>query len=76
TIDGAIATFLNSPVAVSNFNRTITVTVGPTCTNTGCATIGQQTINATYSYIAAPTITDTSGNLAATAAKTNSMRAF
>ena len=74
--DGTIASFLNSPVALSNANKTVTITVGPTCSVTGCASISQQTTNATYSYIAATTITDVAGNLAATAAKTVSIRAF
>ena len=76
TADGTIASFLNSPVALSNANKTITITTGPACSDTGCATIGQQTTNATYSYIAATTLTDIAGNLAATQAKTVSIRAF
>jgi hypothetical protein len=61
---------------LSNGNRTITVTISPTCSGTGCAGLGTQTTNATYSYVAAPTLTDVAGNLAATAAKTQSIRLF
>lgn len=76
TADNTVATFLNSPVALSNANKTVTVTVGPTCSGTGCASIATNGTAATYSYVAATTITDVAGNVAATAAKTNSMRAF
>jgi hypothetical protein len=74
--DGAVASFANSTVAVSNGNHTITVTISPTCSGTGCAGLGTQTTNATYSYVAAATLTDVAGNLAATAAKTQSIRLF
>ncbi len=76
TLDGGVASFASSTVAVSNANRTITVTIGATCSGTACAALGQQTTNATYSFIAATTLTDVVGNLAATAAKTQSIRLF
>lgn len=76
TVDGAVASFANSAVALSNANRTISVTIAATCTGSGCTALGQQTSNATYSFIAATTLTDVAGNLAATAAKTQSIRLF
>ena len=76
TVDGAVASYANSTVTLSNANRTLTVTIAATCTGTGCAALGQQTTNATYSFIAATTLTDVAGNLAATAAKTQSIRLY
>jgi hypothetical protein len=76
TLNSSSASFAGSVVALSNANRTITVTIAATCTGTGCSALGQQTSNATYSYIAATTLTDVAGNLAATQAKTQSIRLF
>jgi len=76
TLDGGVASFANSTVALSNANRTLTVTIASPCSGTGCATLGQQLTVATYSYLAATTLTDVSGNLAATQAKTQSIRLF
>jgi hypothetical protein len=76
TADVTIASFANSAVALSNANRTITVTIAASCTDTGCAGLGQQASNATYSFLAATTITDGFGNLASTTAKTQSIRLF
>jgi hypothetical protein len=76
TLDTGVASFANSAVALSNSDRTVTVTVGPTCAGTGCGALGQQTTNANYSFVAAPTLTDTAGNTAATAARTQSIRMF
>jgi hypothetical protein len=55
---------------------TVTVTVGPTCSGTGCGALGQQTTNADYSFFAASTLTDTAGNTASTAARTQRIRMF
>lgn len=76
TNDATSASFTNSTVVLSNANRTMTVTVGPACSGTACTGLGQQTANATYSYVAATTLTDVAGNLAATQAKTQSIRLF
>jgi hypothetical protein len=76
TLDTGVASFAGSAVALSNSDRTVTVTVGPTCAGTGCGALGQQTTNANYSFVAAPTLTDTTGNTAATAARTQSIRMF
>ena len=42
TNDGAIASFASSVVAVSNLNKTITITVGPSCSGTGCSPLGNK----------------------------------
>ncbi len=76
TVDNTAAAYASSTVALSNANRTITVTIAATCTGTGCAALGQQATNVTYSYVAATTLTDIAGNLAATQAKTQSIRLF
>jgi hypothetical protein len=56
------AVFAASSVAVTNSSRTITVTVGATCTGVGCAGLGTQGSAANYSFLAATTLTDTAGN--------------
>ena len=76
TLDGGVATWGSSSVALGNASRTVTVTIGGTCAGTGCAALGTQTSNATFSFIAATTITDVTGNTAATAARTQAMRMF
>ncbi|HYN32506.1 MAG TPA: hypothetical protein VES40_07765 [Ilumatobacteraceae bacterium] len=76
TLDTGVASFAGSAVTLGNSNRTVTVTIGASCTGTGCAAIGQQLTNANYSFVAAPTLTDTTGNTAATAARTQSIRLF
>jgi hypothetical protein len=76
TVDGAAAAFANSPITLSNSNATVTVTIGGSCSGTGCSALGQQTTNANYSFLAATTLTDVAGNLAATVAKTQSIRLF
>jgi hypothetical protein len=75
TGDGGVASFANSPVALSNANKTITITIGPACTGTGCATLATAAAGI-YSFVAATTLTDVPGNLAATAAKTQSIALF
>jgi hypothetical protein len=76
TTDATSAVFADSPVALSNANRTITVTVGPACGGTGCAGIGQRTTNASFSLVAAQTLTDVVGNIATTRTRVTSMRMF
>ncbi len=75
TNDGQVASFANSIVTLSNGNSTITVTIAAICSGTGCGGLG---IGATanYSFVAATTLTDVAGNIAATAAKTQSIRLF
>ncbi|MEP7202776.1 MAG: putative Ig domain-containing protein [Ilumatobacteraceae bacterium] len=62
-----------STVALSS--ATITVTVGA-CTGTGCAALGTQSTAATYSYVAAATLTDSAGNAASQVPKTVNLRLF
>ncbi len=76
TSNTGVASFANSAVALGNSDRTVTVTVGPSCAGTGFGALGQQLTTANYSFVAAPTLTDTTGNTAATAARTQSIRMF
>ncbi|MBI5087303.1 MAG: hypothetical protein HZB15_00085 [Actinobacteria bacterium] len=52
------------------------MTIGSLCTGTGCAAVGTQATNGTYSYVAATTLTDVAGNSPVTAARTQSLRMF
>jgi hypothetical protein len=76
TTDNSTASFASSAVALLTSNTVIRVTVGSTCSGTGCAGIATQTTNGTYSYLAAPTITDLAGNAASTTVLTRSARYF
>jgi hypothetical protein len=77
TPDNTSAAFAASPVVLSNGNRTITITVGPTCSGAACVGgIGQRTTNANFSYLGATTLTDLAGNPPVTNARTFSMRVF
>jgi len=49
-------------VALSNGNRTVTVTVGPTCAGTGCASLAAVTSSPSLAFVAATTLTDPAGN--------------
>ncbi|MGD9998400.1 MAG: hypothetical protein AB7U39_15895 [Ilumatobacteraceae bacterium] len=75
TTTGAAASSM-SVVTLSNANKTLTVTIGANCSGTGCAALGTQTTNGTYSYVAATTLTDVAGNSPRTTARTSSMRLF
>jgi hypothetical protein len=74
TFDGGVAAFANSAVALSNANKTITVTVGAACAGTGCPTTAGAV--GTYSFLAAPTLTDVASNVASTVAKLQSIQLF
>ncbi|HEX4982708.1 MAG TPA: hypothetical protein VFV63_13470 [Ilumatobacteraceae bacterium] len=76
TVEATSASFDNSTVTQGNANRTITVTIAAACTGTGCAGLGQQAANATYSFVGATTLTDVAGNPASTARKTQRIRLF
>ncbi|MFN8024607.1 MAG: hypothetical protein U0Q03_23970 [Acidimicrobiales bacterium] len=67
--------FANSPVAFANGNRTIVVTVGPTCAGT-CGALGTQGTNATFSFQAATGLRDVVGNLVTTTTRSASIRLF
>ncbi|MFN6120227.1 MAG: hypothetical protein ACK5CE_11445 [Actinomycetes bacterium] len=58
-----------------NGDRTVTVTLGPTCSGT-CTAIGTQPSNATFSFQPATTIRDTAGNLILTTTRSSSIRLF
>jgi hypothetical protein len=67
--------FAASPISWSNGDRTVTVTLGPTCSGT-CTAIGTQPTNATLSFQPATTIRDTAGNLILTTTRSSSIRLF
>lgn len=75
TLSGASAGFAASTVALSNSNKTLTVTVGGSCSGTGCAALGQATSATSLSFVPALTLTDVSGN-AAGGTKSQSLRLF
>jgi hypothetical protein len=76
TLDGGVAAFASSPVALGAGNKTITVTVGPTCTGTGCASLVAIATVANYSFVAATTLLDVGANIPLTTARTASLRLF
>lgn len=76
TLEGTSAAFSDSAVVISNGNRTVTITVGPTCSGTGCAAIGTVTSATSLSFLGATTLLDVAGNRAATTARTYSIRLF
>jgi hypothetical protein len=53
----------DSTVALSNSNKTITITVGPACAGAGCASIGTVAATPNLSWLTATTITDVAGNI-------------
>jgi len=76
TTDNSTASFASSAVTLLTSNTVIRVTVGATCSGTGCAGIATQTTNGTYSFLAAPTITDLAGNSASATVRTRRARYF
>jgi len=74
TTNGGTAAFPNSVVVLSNANKTITVTIGSTCTSV-CATLGSGA-TANYVFVAANTLKDVAGNVAGSTPKTISIRMF
>lgn len=74
TADGTSAAFA-STVGLSADRKTIVVTVGPTCSGSGCGAIGKATSATTVSLLCAITITD--GTVAVTTtAKSFTLRLF
>ena len=63
TTNNRSASFAASTVALSNSDKTITVTVGPTCSGTGCAVLGTVLTTPNLSWLTASTITDVAGNI-------------
>lgn len=75
TLDGGVATWTSS-VVLTNLGRTLTVTFTGTCTGSGCGSLGTQATNGTFSFVSATTLTDVSGNIAATTARSTAIRLF
>ncbi len=75
TADGTAAAFAGA-VALSVDGATVTVTVGPTCSGTGCTALGTATAAANVSFLGATTLTDRAGQLVTATAKTFSQRLF
>ncbi len=69
------AAFAASPMTVSADRRTITVTVGPSCSGTGCASLGTAAA-AGVSVLLAPTLVDSGGVVPTTIARTISAALF
>ncbi|MFZ4717947.1 MAG: hypothetical protein ACOYMR_00895 [Ilumatobacteraceae bacterium] len=74
--DGGVAAFAASPLTLSNANRTVTVTVGPMCSGTGCAFLTAPTTTPNFSYLAATTLRDTAANAPITSARSFGVRLF
>ena len=70
------ADFAASPFTLSGDRKTITVTVGPTCSNAGCAGIGTNTTAASVSVLLDPTLVDVAGNAPTTTARGITYRLF
>jgi hypothetical protein len=75
TTNNSAAPFASSPIALSNGNKTITVTVGPTCSGTGCGSLGTVATTPNLSWLTASTITDVAGNVP-TSTFTQAIRLF
>jgi hypothetical protein len=73
TADGS-ASFDDSAIALSNGDKTVTITLG-TCSGS-CASVGTQTANANFAMLAATTLRDTAGNAPVTTSRNFSMRMF
>ena len=70
------ADFAASPFTLSPDRKTVTVTVGPTCSNTGCAGIGTNTTAAAVSILLDPALLDAAGNAPTTTARSITYRLF
>lgn len=70
------AVFAGSPLALSADRRTITVTVGPACSGTGCAGIGTVASAANVSTLLDPTLVDDASNPPNATARNISFRLF
>jgi len=78
SLDNSSATFAGSTVALTNSDRTITITitVAGACSGTACGSIGTATAATNLSFLAATTLTDPAGNLPVTTAQNFSLRLF
>jgi hypothetical protein len=75
TADNTAASY-TSTVTLSADRKTITVTVGSTCSGTGCTALGTVTSAASLSMSAAATLKDAAAVVANTTAVTVSIRLF
>lgn len=74
--NNTVASFASSPLALSPDRKTITVTVGPTCSGTGCAGISTNATAASVSTLLATSLLDAAGNAPTTTARNISFRLF
>lgn len=74
--NGASAAFAASVVTRSDGDRTVTVTLGATCSGSGCAALAAPAASANLSFLAATTLRDLAGNAPVTAARNFSIRLF
>ena len=70
------AAFATSPLALSGDRKTLTVTVGPTCSGTGCAGIATNGTAAGVSALLAPTLVDAARLAPTTTARNITYRLF
>jgi hypothetical protein len=75
SLNNTSAGFAGSSVTLSNSNRTVTVTVGATCTGTACSTLSTNTTAASFTYVASTTIADPSANVT-TGTRPTTLRLF
>jgi hypothetical protein len=76
TADNSAAAYAGSALTLSNANKTVTATVGPTCSGGGCGNKrGTVTSNPSLVFVPSPALTDAAGN-AATGALTVSISLF
>lgn len=69
------AVFAASPLTLSADRRTVTVTVGPACSGTGCASLGTSA-SANVSVLLAPSLVDGGGVVPTTIARNIGFRLF
>lgn len=72
--DGTTASWTSAAV-VSGANKVVTVTLGTTCSGTGCPGLTRASGNPTLSFAPAPTLSDAVGNLA-TGVRNQGIRLF
>jgi hypothetical protein len=76
TADGASVAYADSPVTLSSDRTTITITVGPACSGTGCAGLGTQAAAATLVFLLDALLKDAAGAAPPVATRTFSVRLF
>lgn len=76
TTNNRVAGFAASPLSLSPDRRTVTVTVGPSCSGNGCGSLGTAPSAGNVSTLLDPSLLDDAGNLPLTAARNISFRLF